>query len=489
MKVRNNSRGWMGFALSGLLALGLAAPAGLLLDWTMPTPASANSELHPGGRLFYPAWDVRGARVNFMIITRLAMFPGDQDADGQLKRAVKNTDGVTIGYTYDTRNNCQPYHNTARPTFGTTVGGTFVNVPGTNADPVDDVHLEFYGKSCDADDEVIKMSCADIDLIFLSAGNLSKHAVLGDTQGSLDVHFIVNGQTYINRVEENSLMGYGVIADPTEGWVAAYPAAAAKATYCPACSGLDGGTDVGYEPFPSEVFIPYALVDDSQGGLINELYLWAPSFFPGDIMPDSFAINWDWYDGRERRFNNSRQKHVYIEPLKTLDQAFQHSTFTCGHATTATVAENDGIPKVNVNGTNAVGGCSAPESTDATHQSDNTQTELAGFTSTSIGWWDIAKVGDTAGLFPNNVNILATRGMVGVIIARTDVTAQDKKGNGDAIRLWHKDPCEIAPKLGIGPAHVRDRAVVGDNMVLFNTNNVGPSGRLSLCGLGSSLPQ
>lgn len=485
MKVRNNSRGWMGFALAGLLALGLAAPAGLLLDLTMPTPASANSELHPGGRLFFPAWDVQGSRLSFLIITRLNMFPSDQDADGKLRRPVLNTAGDTIiGYSYDYRNNCKPQHSTAHPANGTP-GFVTGNVPN----PVDDVHLEFYGKSCDADNEILKMSCADIDLIFLSAGNLNKHAVLGDQQGSLDVHFVVNGGNYRQRVEENSLLGYGVIADPTQGWVAAYPAAAAKSTVCSTCATLDGGTDVGYEAFPTEVFIPFALADDSQGGLINELYLWAPSFFPGDIMPTTFGIDWFWFDGRERRFTNSRQKHVYIEPLKTLDSLFQWATFVCGDTTDPTKAENDGAPAT---GTAANLGCGDAGSagSDANHLSDNGQTLATGYGSTSIGWWDIQKVNDTAGGFPNNPAILATRGMVGVVISRTeDGIANDKIANGDAIRLWHKDPCEIAPKGEVGPPHLRDRAFTSNNLVLFNTNQVPVATRLALCEQGTSLPQ
>jgi hypothetical protein len=453
MKDGKKARGWLHLALAVLLTLGLAAPVGLLLEMSLPSPASANSELHPGGRLFFPAYDVRGARHTFIIITRLSMFEQNQDADG------------FVDNFYSKNNNCRPGHFTAFPTTG----------PSTQ---VDAVHLEFYGKSCQADDEIILMSCADIDLLDLTQGNLPQHMAFLDQQGAVDVHFVINqSSSFKNRVLENSLLGYGVIVDPTEGWVAAYPAAAAKATYCQFCQAADGGTAVGYEPFPLEVFIPFALADDSQGGLINELYLWAPTFFPGMIMDGtSFGIDWRWFDGRERRFQGSLQSHSFILPLKQLDNDFQQSTFTCGLASSGQ-AENDGAPRditvVNshITGSPAEPGCNGQGTSfsDATHISDNLQTALNGFTSTSIGWWDIAKVADTYGNF-DNVQIRAIRGMVGVVIARTDVAAANKLGNGDAIRLWHKDPCETAPLLTIGPPHLRDRAFQGATSWLVGFN-------------------
>ena len=452
MKDGKKARGWLHLALAVLLTLGLAAPVGLLLEMSLPSPASANSELHPGGRLFYPAYDVRGNRLTFIIITRLSMFEDNQNEEG------------FVDFTYSKNNNCRPGHTTAFPTTG----------PSTQ---VDAVHLEFYGKSCNADDEILLMSCADIDLIFLSSGNIGQHMLFGDVQGSVDVHFVLNGTTdFRNRVLENSLMGYGVIVDPTEGWAAAYPAAAAKATYCQFCQAADGGTAVGYEPFPQEVFIPFALADDSQGGLINELYLWAPTFFPGQIMFGSaFGIDWRWFDGRERRFQNSTSSHSFVLPLKQLDADFQQSTFTCGLAGSGQ-AENDGAPRdpavsSHVSGSPAEPGCNGQGTSfvDATHISDNFQTGANRFTSTSIGWWDIAKVGDTIGNF-DNAQIKANRGMVGVVIASTDVAAANKLGNGDAIRLWHKDPCETAPLLTIGPPHLRDRAFQGASSWLVGFN-------------------
>jgi hypothetical protein len=400
--------------------------------------------LHPGGRLFFPAYDVRGARHTFIIITRLSMFEDNQNEEG------------LVDSIYSKNNNCRPGHTTAFPTIG----------PSTL---VDSVHLEFYGKSCQADDEILLMSCADIDLLDLTQGNLPQHMAFLDQQGAVDVHFVLNqSSNFKNRVLENSLLGYGVIVDPTEGWAAAYPAAAAKATYCQFCQAADGGTAVGYEPFPLEVFIPFALADDSQGGLINELYLWAPTFFPGMIMEGSaFGIDWRWFDGRERRFQGSLQTHSFILPLKQLDNDFQHSTFTCGLASLGQ-AENDGAP-VNISGGHAGGppACSGtPSAADGTHQSDNLQTGLNGFTSTALGWWDIKKVADTYGNFDNE-QIKAVRGMVGVVIARTGTSLL---GNGDAIRLWHKDPCETAPLLTIGPPHLRDRGFRGATSWLVGFN-------------------
>ncbi len=475
MKVRNNARRWMGFALSGLLALGLAAPMGMLLTVATPTPASANSELHPGGRLFFPAWDVQGARLSFMIITRLSMFEKDQNTNGELKNGIIDVTvdpNNPIAYTFDGRNNCQPFH-----TSSNIAQGGVVTVSTTNNKPADDVHLEWYGKSCLQEDEVLKMSCADIDLIFLSAGNIAPHYNKGDQQGALDVHFVINGNSdKKQRVNENSLMGYGVIADPTQGWVAAYPAAAAKSTQTTRTPVLDGGSAVGYEPFPTEVFIPFALADGTQGGLANELYLWAPTFFPGALMPSQFGIDFNWFDGRERRFNGSTGDHSIIEFLDDLDARFFATSFTCSTTTLADIAENDGAPGVGTPGvcTDTTAGSGG---TDASHPSDNGQTAINGFTSTSIGWWDIEKTGDDAGFF-SGTTIQAVRGLVGVVISRTGTGGV---GNGDAIRLWHKDPCEVAPKGEIGPPHLRDRAFSGNDIVEFNT--LTQDGKYTACGV------
>lgn len=475
MKIKHCVRGLSSFALAVLLVIGLAAPMGLLFTVTTPTPASANSELHPGGRLFFPAWDVRDAKLSFMIITRLAMFPKDQNNEGELKNVVATAGDLLtpVVFSYDVRNNCQPFHNTYNRVAN---GGTNeVLLTTTNNKIADDVHLEWYGKSCEQDNEILPMSCADIDLIFLNASNLGRHYATNpaDQQGALDVHFVINGLGKTQRVNENSLLGYGVIADPTEGWVAAYPAAAAKSTLVTEAA-FDGGTPVGYEAFPTEVFIPFALADDSQGGLKNELYLWAPTFYPGATMPDSFGIDFNWFDGRERRFNGSAGKHVFMDFLKTLDTDFKEASFTCGSSTSRDFAENDGAPGVGTPGacTNTVAGSGG---NDASHPSDNLQTDAAGFTSTSIGWWDISKTDDTA------TGYRGARGLVGVVISRTGTGGL---GNGDAIRLWHKDPCEIGPKGEVGPPHVRD-PIGANGIVKFNRNT--QQEKYDACGISGTL--
>jgi hypothetical protein len=71
--------------------------------------------------------------------------------------------------------------------------------------------------------------------------------------------------------------------------------------------------------------------------------------------------------------------------------------------------------------------------------------------------------------------------MVGVVIARTEVAAANKLGNGDAIRLWHKDPCETAPLLSIGPPHLRDRGFGGANSWLVGFNIFSADNQDRMC--------
>lgn len=458
MKEERRMKGWSHVALVVLLAMSVAIPA---VTMTLPAPALANEEMHPGGRLFYPLWDVSNNRLTFIIVTRLALFNVDQVADRSLGDASRTT--------YNTNNNCRPFHSTAHPAGG---------LLSSN----DDVHLQWYGKSCDKTDEVIRMSCGDIDLIFLSAANLNFHYnASADQQGALDVHFTINNTGLPDqRVEENTLMGHGVIVDPA-GWAATYPAAAAKATSCSFCDNADGGTDVGYTPYPTEVFLPFALLDETQGGLTNLLSLWAPSFFPGgNLKSTSFSVQWSWYDGRERRFDGSTGGHSIVQTLKSLDPGrFVKSNFVCGHATTLDQAENDGFPRTDANPE----ACNTPGAADVVHTSDN----LPGATkqsSTPIGWWEFFKPisGNLEGNFPGYSGLLPVRGLVGVVLSSTG-------GVGDATRLWHKDPCELGPYQGFGPPHLRDFAFQGNNkrnyMVFFNTfvssvqasvcNNTGPS--------------
>jgi hypothetical protein len=64
-------------------------------------------------------------------------------------------------------------------------------------------------------------------------------------------------------------------------------------------------------------------------------------------MPSTFGIQWDWYDGRERRFPGSLGQHAFIIPLSQLDPIHSTNntpeTWTCGHSSAAGIAENDGF--------------------------------------------------------------------------------------------------------------------------------------------------
>jgi hypothetical protein len=445
---------WRSIAIAALLVMSMAVPAAMLVDLGVPAPAFANEELHPGSRLFFPYWDVTGNRITFIIITRLALFPTDQGASN-----------------YSTANNCKPGHTTAFP---------FPALNGSNNNAVDDVHLEWYGKTCNKDNELLHMSCADVDLIFLSAGTLPNHYAPGDTTiGSLDVHFVINGSNNpILRVDENSLMGNAVIVDPDGGWAAAYPAAAAKSTHCAVCGDLDGGTDVGYEPYPLEVFLPFALVDDSQGPLSNILALWAPTFFPGNDMPSTFGIQWDWYDGRERRFPGSQGRHSFVASLKSLDPIHSTNntpeTWTCGHSTSAGIAENDGFARAGIDPQN----CGTTSTGDSTHPSD----ELDNQTSTPLSWWDFNKSSDSVGPFEFYTGFSqARRGLVGVNITEVDSVPVPHLGVADTTRLWHKDPCEVAPRGTVGPPHLRDFAFENNGSYLVGFNLFTKSDQLRLC--------
>jgi hypothetical protein len=437
MKEERKMKGWSRLAVV-LLAMSFALP---IATMTLPAPALANQEMHTGGRLFYPLWDVSGSRLTFIIITRLPVFNVDQPED----RSTNRLQGFHSG------NNCIPGHTTAHPTgFGIVAGTT---------DTTDDVHLQWYGKTCDATNEWIPMSCGDIDLIFLDAATLPNHfTATADLQGALDVHFTINGNSGPEfRVEENSLLGHAVIVDPA-GWAATYPAAAAKATLCNFCAGADGGTDVGYEPFPREVFLPFALVDDSQGGISNLLSLWAPSFFPGQAITP-FHVQWNWYDGRERRFSASTGDHAIVQTLKSIDPLhFLSANFDCAHAA-INEAENDGPP------------CPGP---DAIHTSDNAP-GVGKQTSSEIGWWIFQKdatVPDPP--FPFFPGALAARGLVGVVLTSTG-------GVGDTTRLWHKDPCHLAPAQTVGPPHLRDWAFQSNPDYLVGFNLFTSANQLLLC--------
>ena len=168
-------RRWASLPLTLLVVLGLALPA-----W-------ANSELHPGARLFYPLWDVSSpSRLTFIIVTREALNDGVSiKGVGTLNNKV---------WTVSSTVNCIP-----RGAGGSSSNVNRTDVGGTVDNPVfvDDVHFEYYGKTCASADEVVHMSCADTDLFLLSssAPRFAFQSVAGDGRGALDVHLVNNGQS------------------------------------------------------------------------------------------------------------------------------------------------------------------------------------------------------------------------------------------------------------------------------------------------------
>jgi hypothetical protein len=494
-------RRWVSLPLTLLFALGLALPV-----W-------ANSELHPGARLFYPLWDVSTPnRLTFIVVSREALDDGTSiNAVGAGNQKV---------WTVSSTVNCIP-----RGADGSTSDVNRTDLGGTPDTPVfvDDLHIEYYGRSCSSANEVVHMSCGDVDLFLLSssAPRFAFQSVAGDGRGALDAHLINNGsggpldrklpssftKTYFNALgvtvdeaqNDNSLMGHAIISDVAEGWAATYPAAAAKSTTCDDCGDVDGGTFVGYENYPMEVFIPFALAENfpTQGGgaLRNLLSLWGPGLFPGaDLNNTSINLDFKWWDGRERAFGGSVNRHALIATLggpqiagqdAPVDPSrFNISNFTCGHASNTGQAENDGFPRSGSNST----ACGAPSSADTAHPSDNAESGGDGSqpgnsiqSSTPIAWWRFR-------LRPDNqppIELPAVinhsgRGLVGVVLSSTSTAGT---GVGDVTRLWHKDPCEIAQSgFTWGPMHVRDVAslstffnqggsTAGDWVALFNIFN------------------
>jgi hypothetical protein len=481
--------------LAVLLVLGTAAPV------------LANSELHPGGRLFFPLWDVSGGsatnqgRLTFIILTRLSLF-GQITPNGDATDLIPPYASYTLGnplttQSFNTWNNCKPR-----------------NTVGTPDEGVNAVHFQYYGKTCSPASEIIYMSCADIDVILLTSLNntvipprpgFSGLLQQGST-GALDIHFVDDDTLQVkDRMEENSLMGHAIISDVTEGWAAQYPAASAKATQCDICDDpqMDGvgGNTVGYEPYPMEVFIPWVLADGfPQGGgtLKNLLSLWAPGFMPGDSLTGQFQVTMFWYDGRERPHRKDKGGHSIVEYLGTgstaIDQGFNISNFTCGHTNVGTAAENDGAPRNDTVSPSGAAGCDpvvAPDAifTDGTHSSDDFDIQ----TSTPIGWWDIQMTADNqtrpfAGAAPF---ARSGRGMVGVVLS-SGAGGAEGKGAAEAIRLWHKDPCEFGPQglsYAYGPPHLRDRltATLDPNYVVF-FNSLSLANQGAVCNGNPSAP-
>jgi hypothetical protein len=288
-------------------------------------------------------------------------------------------------------------------------------------------------------------------------------------------------------------MGHAIITDIADGWAATYPAAAAKGTSCGACQAIDGGTRIGYENYPMEVYLPFALAEPIPGpgsGLRNILSLWGPGLLPAaPLLNTSINLDIKWWDGRERFFITSDVRHSFVRPLggpaiggldPPLDESrFNVVNFTCGLSgggggtdSTPAVgqAENDGFPRAGASSTN----CGAPlpnPPADASHPSDNQENtpEINGpghsiQSSTPVSWWRFRMRRD--GLVPitlrtfidNVVNPTINldhsgRGLVGVVLTST-IGGTSGIGVGDATRLWHKAPCELAQSgLTWGPIH------------------------------------
>lgn len=454
------------------------------------TSAWANSELHPGGRLFFALWDVSTTnRLTFIIVTREAMREGANiEQVGNQWRVTGNP------------GKCLPRGNN-----GSTTNVNRTDLGGTASTPVfvDDVHFEYYGQSCLRVDEIVHMSCADIDLFVLANPNNETikprsvfSSVAGEGRGALDVHFTTNGQAAAsNRKLENSLMGHAIITDLAEGWSANYAAAPAKAVSCFQCDEIDGGTPVGYENYAMELYLPFALADPfpTEGGdLRNILSLWGPTLLPaGNLNNTVIDITWKWWDGRERFRAGSIIDHSIILPLggasiegldSPLDSAgFNVANFTCGHAGGGGTgifpqvgkAENDGFPRT---GTSATA-CGVPDDADPTHKSDNFQSSFdlddAGHTiqaSTPIGWWrfQLLRDGEPPPSLDDSNHDHSGRGLVGVVLSSTP--GAESTGVGFATRLWHEDSCETAQSgETIGPPHKGHGNISSNDVALFNT--------------------
>jgi len=466
-------RTWAGIASAFLVMIGLHSAA-----W-------ANSELHTGGRLFFPLWDVSTPnRLTMIVVTRQALRE-DQ-------RIIAVSRDETTHFVVDGEGKCLP-----RGTFGSTTNVNRTDLGGTPTNPVfvDDVHFEYYGRSCKFQDEIVHMSCGDVDLILLASPDnaeikprLAFDSVAGDGRGALDVHFTTNGQPDPrNRKLENSLMGHAIITDLAQGWVASYDAAPAKAFPCELCEIVDGGEPVGYENYPREAYLPVAFADgfpSPGGGLRNVLSLWGPALLPGgNLNATSIDVQFKWWDGRERAFISSVISHSVIRPLggntiagldPPLDPAkFNVANFVCGHTVVAGQAENDGFPR---SGTDATA-CGAPDVPDIAHPSDNFENtgdlNIARHRiqpSTPLGHWRFRLLSDGnppagvgSSLGAENIDH-SGRGLVGVVLSAPPAKTRQRPGVvpphrvGDAVRLWHEDPCELAQSgLTFGPPHVRDK--------------------------------
>lgn len=472
---------WAGIPLSFLLVFGLLVPA-----W-------ANQELHPGGRIFFPLWDVSTPnRLTFIILTREPLNEGQ----AIVPTFLSTTSGILKKWEVMGTGSCIPRggNGSAADVNRTDLGGT-----GDNPVFVDDVHLEYYGRSCIGAGEVVHMSCADIDLFLLASSDNPNRKprrgfadVAAEGRGGLDVHLINNGRADPKeRKLENSLMGHAIISDLAEGWAAVYPGAAAQAVLCTGCTLIDDGTEVGYENYPMEVYLPWSFADlwPAPGGTLrNILSLWGPGLVPGgNLNSTSMDVRWKWWDGRERHKAGSVAGHSIVRPLggsvisgldAPLDSSgFSANNFTCGKTSgdTIGIAANDGFPR-REDATTPGTGCNPPippghasTTADTDHPSDNLENsgdvDVTGHSiqqSTSIGWWRFLLRPD--GQPPAKVGGVAHsgRGLVGVLLSTSGGTTPFF-AVGDSWRPWHKEPCGIAQSAEtLGPIH-RDPLLAADH--------------------------
>lgn len=474
-------------------------PLSLLFVLGLLVPVWANQEMHPGGRVFFPLWDVSTpSRLTFIILTREAM----NDGQAILPTFVSTTGGVSKNWRVVGTGNCIPQ---GRDGSSSNVNRT--DLGGTGNDPVfvDDVHLTYYGRSCARATEIVHMSCADIDLFLLASSDNQDGlrprrgfaAVANEKRGALEAHLITNNaDDSRERKWENSLMGLAIISELAEGWAAAYHGASAQAAPCLTCAIIDDGSPVGYENYPMEVYIPFGFADDMTapaGKLRNILSLWAPGLLPGGNLNGTFiTVDWKWWDGRERhRFGSIPDVHSIIRPLggdpiagldAPIDSSgFRLSNFVCGQASPSQ-AENDGFPRNGSPADNCAPGApgysvGSPDTADPSDNFENLpDINSLGHSmqaSIPIGWWRFQLRRDNLPPTADPDTDHSGRGLVGVLLSPSGGTTPFF-AVGDSWRLWHKEPCGIAQSAETrGPLHTdpifKNDADFGELVSLFNT--------------------
>jgi hypothetical protein len=136
--------------------------------------------------------------------------------------------------------------------------------------------------------------------------------------------------------------------------------------------------------------------------------------------------------------------------------------------------------------------CGPPALPDPAHPSDNFEASgeindvghsIQG--SRPIGWWRFRLRPD--GGTPLGIGVHSGRGLVGVVLSVTPDA--NFVGVGDAVRLWHQDPCEPAQSdRTLGPPHLRDGGVWANTHSLFTSadllslfNTFTPDNQARIC--------